>query len=226
MREGPPSASPYPPWMGTMTMIDAGTVFVVDDDPSVRRALERLVGSVGLNCETFASAEEFARMEHSNPGCLVLDLRMPKTSGLDLLRQLNEGGYCLPVIFLTAYGDIRTSVAAMKAGAAEFLTKPFHEQELLDAIQHAIDRDREARRKHELRLQRRRQYESLSPRERQVLGLVVAGLLNKQIAGELNLSESTIKLHRAEVMQKMGARSVATLVAIAAELDLPEIPGH
>ena len=201
-------------------MSDAETVFVVDDDPSVRRALERLVGSVGLNCQTFASAEEFVRTGYATPGCLVLDLRMPKTSGLDLLRQLNQGGYRLPVIFLTAYGDIRTSVAAMKGGAVEFLTKPFQEQELIDAIQHAIGRDREARKKHDERVRRRRQYESLSPRERQVLALVVAGWLNKQIAGELNVSESTVKQHRAEMMQKMEARSLAELVALATELDL------
>jgi len=205
-------------------MSDPETVFVVDDDPSVRRALERLVASVGLNCEAFASAEEFVRREHSRPGCLVLDLRMPKTSGLDLLRQLNQGGYRLPVIFLTAYGDVRTSVAAMKGGAVEFLTKPFQEQELLDAIQHAIDRDREARKKHDERLRRKRQYESLSPRERQVLAHVVAGLLNKQIAGELNVSESTVKQHRAEMMQKMEARSLAELVALVTELDLNNTP--
>ena len=203
-------------------MPEPATVFVVDDDASVRRALERLAASVGLVCETFASAEDFLRRSPTGPGCLVLDLRMPKTSGLDLQAQLAEKhqGYCLPIIFLTAHGDVRTTVRAMKAGAVEFLTKPFHEQELLDAIQHAIARDRELRQKHEERRRRRRQYESLSPRERQVFALVVAGFLNKQIAAELNLSESTVKLHRAEVMLKMGAQSLAELVAIATELDL------
>jgi len=145
---------------------------------------------------------------------------MPGASGLDLQNQLGRSGYCLPIIFLTAHGDVRTSVRAMKAGAADFLTKPFHEQELLDAIQHAIERDRDARKKHEERLRRRRQYESLSARERQVLSMVVAGLLNKQIAAELNLAESTVKLHRAEVMQKMDAHSLAELVSIVSELDV------
>ena len=201
-------------------MSDSDTVFVVDDDPSVRSALKRLVASVGLRCETFMSADDFLREVHSvSAGCLVLDVRMPGASGLDLQSQLARDGYCLPIIFLTAHGDVRTSVRAMKAGAADFLTKPFHEQELLDAIHHAIGRDREARKKHEERLRRRRQYESLSTRERQVLAMVVAGLLNKQIAAELNLAESTVKLHRAEVMQKMDAHSLAELVSIMSELD-------
>jgi len=200
---------------------ESATVFVVDDDPSVRSALKRLVASVGLNCETFTSADDFLREGHPvSAGCLVLDVRMPGASGLDLQNQLGRSGYCLPIIFLTAHGDVRTSVRAMKAGAADFLTKPFHEQELLDAIQHAIERDRDARKKHEERLRRRRQYESLSARERQVLSMVVAGLLNKQIAAELNLAESTVKLHRAEVMQKMDAHSLAELVSIVSELDV------
>jgi FixJ family two-component response regulator len=204
---------------------ESATVFVVDDDPSVRSALKRLVASVGLNCETFTSADDFLREGHPvSAGCLVLDVRMPGASGLDLQNQLVRGGYCLPIIFLTAHGDVRTSVRAMKAGAADFLTKPFHEQELLDAIQHAIERDRDARKKHEERLRRRRQYESLSARERQVLAMVVAGLLNKQIAAELNLAESTVKLHRAEVMQKMDAHSLAELVSIVSELDVRPAP--
>ena len=202
-------------------MSDSATVFVVDDDPSVRSALKRLVASVGLSCQTFMSADDFLRDEHPvAAGCLVLDVRMPGASGLDLQSQLARDGYCLPIIFLTAHGDVRTSVRAMKAGAVDFLTKPFHEQELLDAIQHAIERDREARKKHEERLRRRRHYESLSARERQVLTMVVAGLLNKQIAAELNLAESTVKLHRAEVMQKMDAHSIAELVAIVSDLDV------
>ena len=200
-------------------MTDSATVFVVDDDPSVRSALKRLVASVGLSCETFMSADDFLREAHPvSAACLVLDVRMPGASGLHLQGQLARDGYCLPIIFLTAHGDVRTSVRAMKAGAADFLTKPFHEQELLDAIHHAIERDREARKKHEERLRLRRHYESLSARERQVLAMVVAGLLNKQIAAELNLAESTVKLHRAEVMQKMGAHSLAELVSIVSDL--------
>jgi RNA polymerase sigma factor (sigma-70 family) len=204
-----------------MSMPDRGTVFVVDDDPSVRSALKRLVASVGLDCETFASADDYLNGQRPvSAACLVLDVRMPGASGLDLQDQLSREGYCPPIIFLTAHGDVRTSVRAMKAGAAEFLTKPFHEQELLEAIQHAIERDRDARRRHEERARRRKQHDSLSARERQVLTLVVAGLLNKQIAAELNLSESTVKLHRAEVMQKMEAHSLAELVSIASELDI------
>jgi FixJ family two-component response regulator len=201
-------------------MSDQATVFVVDDDPSVRAALQRLVASVGLNCETFASADDYLRGQQPDAaGCLVLDVRMPGISGLDLQSRLSRDGYCLPIIFLTAHGDVRTSVRAMKAGAAEFLTKPFHEEELLEAIQHAIERDRRERKKYEERIRHTRQYESLTSRERQVLGLVVLGLLNKQIAGELSLSESTVKLHRAEVMRKMDAGSVAELVAIVSDVE-------
>jgi FixJ family two-component response regulator len=205
----------------------AGTVFVVDDDSSVRAALKRLVESVGLNCETFESAAEFmSRPNRSGPGCIVLDIRMPGLSGLDLQDQLARAGYSLPIIFLTAHGDVRTSVRAMKAGAVEFLTKPFHEQELLDSIQRSIERDRQQRKKREERMYRRRRYESLSPRERQVLAFVVAGALNKQIAAELNLAESTVKLHRSEMMQKMDAHSLAELIAIASELDLTSTPSR
>jgi FixJ family two-component response regulator len=201
-------------------MSDQATVFVVDDDPSVRAALKRLVASVGLDCETFASADDYLQGQRAGAaGCLVLDVRMPGGSGIDLQARLARDGYCLPIIFLTAHGDVRTSVRAMKAGAAEFLTKPFHEEELLEAIQHAVERDRDERRKYDERIRRSRQYESLTSRERQVLGLVVLGLLNKQIASELNLSESTVKLHRAEVMRKMDAHSVAELVAIVSDVE-------
>jgi FixJ family two-component response regulator len=207
-------------------MPDRATVFVVDDDPSVRTALKRLVESVQLRCETFASADEYLHSEsRGGAGCLVLDVRMPGASGLELQRELAASGYCLPIIFLTAHGEVRTSVRAMKAGAVDFLTKPFYEEELLEAIRRAIEQDREGRRKHEERLRVQRQFDSLTPRERQVLGLVVSGLLNKQIAGELSLAESTVKLHRGEVMQKMGAHSLAELVAIVAELDLPRSKG-
>jgi FixJ family two-component response regulator len=208
-------------------MVDGGTVFVVDDDPSIRAALERLVGSVGLRCETFATTDDYlTRSNSSTPGCLILDIRLPGPSGLELQTRLSRHGYHLPIIFLTAHGDIRTTVQAMKAGAVDFLSKPFHEQELLDSIRHAIEIDREGRRRHAERTRRREQYESLTPRERQVLALVVAGRLNKQIAAELKLSESTVKLHRAEGMQKMAAHSVAELVSIVSELAITAAPAE
>jgi len=204
------------------------TVFVIDDDPSVRAALKRLVASVGLGCETFASSDEYlAQLNPVAPGCLIVDIRLPGLSGLELQEQLGRDGYHLPIIFLTAHGDIRTTVRAMKGGAIDFLTKPFHEQELLDAVRHAIERDREGRHKHAERTTRRAHYESLTLRERQVLSLVVTGHLNKQIAADLNLSESTVKLHRAEVMQKMEAHSLAELVSIVADLHItPTYPGR
>jgi len=206
-------------------MADAPTVFVIDDDPSIRAALKRLVASVGLPCEAFASADAyFAALDPAAAGCLIVDIRLPGASGLELQEKLGRNGYHVPVIFLTAHGDIRTTVRAMKGGAMDFLTKPFHEQELLDAIRHAIDLDREGRRKHVERTRRRERFESLTPRERQVLALVVAGRLNKQIAVELNLSESTVKLHRAEVMQKMEAGSVAELVLIVSDVDIVARP--
>jgi RNA polymerase sigma factor (sigma-70 family) len=201
-------------------MSDPPTVFIVDDDASVRSALQRLVASVGLRCETFASADEFlGRKDPDGPGCLVLDVRMPGPSGLDLQDQLARSAYRLPIIFLTAHGDVRMSVRAMKAGAVEFLTKPFREQELLDAIRHAIERDRLARRDYAELLRLRELYETLTPRERQVMSLVIAGLPNKQIASDLAISEKTVKVHRGEVMQKMQARSLAALVSIARQLE-------
>jgi FixJ family two-component response regulator len=202
-------------------MTDTATVFVVDDDASIRASLERLVASVGLRCRTFANTDDYLR--HSAPseaGCLVLDLRLPGPSGLELQARLARGGYHPPILFLTAHGDVKTAVRAMKAGAVDFLSKPFQEQELLDAIRHAIEIDREGRRRHEARTRRRERYSSLSPRERQVLALVVAGHLNKQIAAQLNLAEGTVKQHRAEVMQKMSAGSVAELVSMMPDLDL------
>jgi FixJ family two-component response regulator len=203
-------------------MADAPTVFVIDDDPSIRSALKRLVASVGLACKTFATADEYlTALNPGASGCLIVDIRLPGLSGLELQEQLGGHGYHLPVIFLTAHGDIRTTVRAMKGGAMDFLTKPFHEQELLDAIRHAIESDREGRLKHAERTRRRERYESLTPRERQVLALVVTGHLNKQIAAELSLSESTVKLHHAEVMQKMEAHSLAELVSIVADVDMP-----
>jgi len=205
-------------------MADA-TVFVIDDDPSVRSALKRLVASVGLACETFADANEYLAVRKPEAGgCLIVDIRLPGLSGLELQEQLGRLGYHLPVIFLTAHGDIRTTVRAMKGGAVDVLAKPFHEQELLDAVRHAIDVDREGRQKHRDRRRRQEAYDSLTLRERQVLALVVSGHLNKQIAAELNLAESTVKLHRAEVMQKMDARSLAELVLMTADLDIVTRP--
>jgi FixJ family two-component response regulator len=192
------------------------TVFVVDDDESVLRSLERLIRSVGLNVETFASAREFLAADRPSwPACLVLDVRMPGMSGLDLQEELIAAGYNMPAIFLTGHGDIPMSVRAMKAGAVDFLQKPFNEQDLLDAIQKAIDKDRRTRQERAELSEIQGRVDSLTPREREVLGLVVKGRLNKQIAYELGLSEKTVKVHRARVMEKMQAESLADLVRLA-----------
>ena len=196
-------------------------VFVVDDDPSVRTSTERLVRSVGFKVRTFGSAAEFLESPRpEGPACLVLDVRLPGQSGLDLQRELTGSGLQIPIIFMTGHGDIPMTVRAMKAGAVEFLTKPYRKNQLLDAIRTAIERDRTSRRERLEAGSLRHRYEQLTPRERQVMGLVVAGLPNKQIASELATSERTIKFHRAHIMQKMEAESLAELVRIAGQLDI------
>ena len=204
-----------------MTEADA-IVFVVDDDEPMRKSLQNLIGSVGLKVEAFASAQEFLRSKLTDvPGCLVLDVRLPGLSGLDLQKRMVEAGIEIPIIFITGHGDIPMTVQAMKAGAVEFLTKPFRDQDLLDAIQQALDRDRAARKQRTQINELHNRLDSLTPREREVMGLVVAGLLNKQIAGELGTSETTIKIHRHQVMEKMGAGSLAELVRMADRLGIP-----
>jgi len=194
-------------------------VFVVDDDPLIRDGLRSLIKSVGLHVETFGSSREFMQRRPSDaPGCLVLDVRLPGLSGLDLQRELNESNFQIPIIFMTGHGDIPMSVRAMKNGAQEFLTKPVRGQDLLDAVQQAIARDRAARRERAKIADLRTRFDSLTPREREVLDLIVAGLLNKQIAGELNIEEVTIKTHRAHIMQKTHAESLAHLVRMNEEL--------
>jgi FixJ family two-component response regulator len=199
-------------------------VWVVDDDPSVREALGSLIRSAGLRVETLASAHEFlARPRVEAPSCLVLDVRMPRLSGLDLQKRMAEINLQIPIVFITGHGDVPTSVRAMKAGAVEFLTKPFDDRDLLEAIQQAIKRDREAR-QHQAELEElRARYESLTPREREVMGRVVSGLLNKQVAAELGTSEITIKVHRAQVMHKMHAGSLADLVRMSEKLEIRRV---
>jgi FixJ family two-component response regulator len=197
-------------------------VFVIDDDPSMRGALEDLVVSVGLQVRPFASPQDFLQSKLPDaPGCLVLDVRLPGMSGLTFQKELARLGVALPVIFITGHGDIPMSVRAMKAGAVEFLTKPFHHQDLLDAIHTAIERDRERRRDAVLVAELRERYATLTERERQIMTLVVVGRANKQIAAELNLSEMTVKVHRGQVTRKMHAGSLPELVRMAGRLGVP-----
>ena len=201
---------------------DRAVAFVIDDDPSMRRSLDTLLRSVGLDVHLFASAQEFMRAERPDaPGCLVLDVRLPGMSGLAFQQELVERAVALPIIFLTGHGDVPMTARAMKAGAAEFLTKPFDDQVLLDAVHAAIERDRARRRDAARVAELKSRYRALTERERQVMTFVVAGRVNKQIAAELGLSLVTVKVHRGQVMRKMLARSVPELVRMADRLGLP-----
>jgi FixJ family two-component response regulator len=204
-------------------MMDAETlVFVVDDDASMRESLQNLLGSVGLRVEAFTSAQEFLRSTRPEvPSCLVLDVRLPGLSGLELQQRLAAGDLAIPIIFITGYGDIPMTVQAMQAGAVTVLSKPFRDQELLDAVQQALARDRASREQQAKVEELRRRYCTLTPRERDVLARVVTGLLNKQIAGELGTSEAAVKVRRQHVMAKMGATSLAELVRMADRLGIP-----
>jgi FixJ family two-component response regulator len=200
------------------------TVFIVDDDGGVRRAVQDLVESVGLRAESFATGQEFLHKKRtSDPSCLVLDVRLPQMSGLDFQRMLADVGIQIPIIFITAHGDIPMSVRALKSGAVEFLTKPFRNQDLLDAIQQALQRDRAVREQQDQVHELHGRYLDLTAREREVMGLVVAGMPNKQIASEIGISEATVKIHRGNVMQKMQVGSLIELVRIADKLK-PVVP--
>ena len=204
-----------------MSIGDVPTVFIIDDDAGVRESIQDLVESVDLRAESFATAREFlASKRRDGPSCLVLDVRLPDTSGLDLQQKLSRAGVRIPIIFITGHADIPMTVKAMKSGAVEFLTKPFREQDLLDVIHRALRRDRVVREKQRRLAELQERYSLLSAREREVMSLVVSGLLNKQIAAELGASETTVKTHRGHVMQKMEAKSLPDLVRMADSLKI------